>query len=92
MTALLRLPRGDGFALNVPEGEGLCETCREPAPATLAGARYCSPLCALFDRALADLAAAYHAADDDRDAPAVRAARRRLRTVARLYDAVHGIG
>lgn len=85
MTAALRLHRAPGFALELPAGPGLCETCRE-RPATPA-ARYCDRLCALFDIALAELAAAIHDAPDERCAAPVVVARTRLRAVASVYDA-----
>lgn len=88
MAAWLQLPRADKLNLQVPDAPGLCETCRE-APA--APAVYCCRLCALFDAALDELAAALVAADGERMAPAVIAARTQLRAVAAVYDQPDGI-
>lgn len=84
MAAMLRLPRSDGLELEVPDAPGLCETCRGSAAGRDG---YCSRLCALFDTALDELAAAYDAADGDRRAGPVVIARTRLRAIAAVYDA-----
>jgi len=86
--AWLQLPRADGLRFHVPDAPGLCETCRGRA-ATAAG--YCTRLCAMFDAALDELAAAIEDAAGERLAPAVVAARTRLRAIAAVYDAPDGI-
>lgn len=61
----------------------LCETCRERR--AHAGG-YCDRLCAAFDAALADHAAALADADNDPLAAPVVLSRTRLRAVAEIYD------
>lgn len=97
MAAMLRLPSWSGVD-PIAAPDGACPVCCE-LPAGPAG--YCSELCRDFDAALGELRDALAASggdDPDGSRPDPRNADRRvaiartaLRTVARRFDAAHGL-